>query len=72
MLFKNPRDAMQVATLPRQMYPGNSKFLVEAFKDTTSNPFGYILLDLKPDTGERCRIRTNIFPGETQFEYITK
>jgi len=72
VLFKNPRDAMQVATLARQMYPGNSKFLVEAFKDATSNLFGYLLLDLKPDTSERYRIRTNIFPGETQFVYLPK
>jgi len=37
VLFKNPRDAMQVATLAWQMYPGNSQFLVEAFEVATSN-----------------------------------
>jgi len=72
VLFKNPRDAMQVATLARQTYSGNSKFLVEAFKDATSNPIGYQLLNLKPDTGERYRIRTNIFSGKTQFVYLPK
>ena len=35
VLFKNPRDAMQVSTLARQMYPGQNKFLVEAFKNAT-------------------------------------
>jgi hypothetical protein len=72
VLFKNPRDALQVATLARQMYPGQSKFLVEAFKDATEKPFGYLLLDLKPDTDEKYRIRTNIFPGERQFVYLPK
>jgi len=46
------------------MYPGKNQFLVEAFKDATDKPFGYILLHLKPDTEEKYRVRTNIFPGE--------
>jgi hypothetical protein len=62
VLFKNPRDANQVTTLARQMYPGKSKFVVEAFKDATKNPYGYLLIDLKLETHERYRIRTNIFP----------
>ena len=72
VLFKNPRDALQVATLGRQMYPNNSKFLVEAFKDATEKPYGYLLLDLRADTLEKFRIRTNIFPGERQYVYIPK
>jgi len=64
VLFRNPRDALQVATLARQMYPGKSKFSVEAFKDATDKAFGYLLLDLKPDTEEKYRLRTNIFPGK--------
>jgi len=72
VIFKNPRDALQVATLARQMYPGQSKFLVEAFKNASEKPFGYLLLDLKPDTDEKYRVRTNIFPDETQYVYIPK
>jgi len=30
VLFRNPRDATQVSHLARQMYPGKTKFLVEA------------------------------------------
>ena len=72
VLFKNPRDATQVATLGRQMYPNNSKFLVEAFKDATKGPYGYLLLDLRADTLENYRVRTNIFAGERQYVYIPK
>jgi hypothetical protein len=72
ILFKNPRDATQVATLGRQMYPNNSKFLVEAFNDATKRPYGYLLLDLRADTLENYRVRTNIFAGERQYVYIPK
>ena len=69
VLFKNPREANLLA---RQMYPNASKFAIEAYKDATSAPYGYLLIDLKPDQDERCRLRTNVFPGETQFAYVRK
>ena len=72
VVFKNPRDASQIATLARQMYPGKSQFLIDAFVDATAKPFGYLLIDLKPDTEEKYRVRTGIFPGELQFVYLPK
>ena len=72
VLFKNVRDTTQVANLARQMFPGQSHFMMEAFRDATSIPFGYLLVDLRPDTDERCRLRTNIFPGETHYVYVRK
>jgi len=72
VLFKNPRDATQIATLGRQMFPGKGQFLVDAFRDATELPFGYLLIDLKPDTDEKYRIRTRIFPDERQYVYLPK
>jgi hypothetical protein len=73
VLFKNPRDANQVTPLARQIYPGKSKFVVEAFKDATKNPYGYLLIDLKPKTDERYRIHTNILPDDDrQYVCISK
>jgi hypothetical protein len=70
IFFKNPRDAQQISILSRQMYPTQGKFLVEAFRDATEYPFGYLLIDLKADTQEKFRIRTNIFPDEQQYAYV--
>ena len=64
VLFKNARDATQVANLARQMYPGKSVFMIEAFKNATSAPYGYLLIDLKQETDDK--IRTGIFPGDVQ------
>ena len=72
MLFKNPRDSLQVATLARQMYPGKSKFLIEAYQDATKDSYGYLLLDLKPTTPEILRVRTNILPTEVPVVYVHK
>ena len=72
VLFKNPRDVGQIVILGRQMF-SNGKFLEEAFKDATSRPYGYLLVDLKPDTEEELRVRKNIFPDEVpQYVYVPK
>lgn len=72
VLFKNPRDKSQISRLASQMYPNRGKYMLESFKDATSTPFGYLMIDLTQKTPDHLRLRTNIFPGETQFVYIQK
>ena len=72
VLFKSPRDALQVEQLGRQMYPGQTKFMREAFADATAEPYSYLLVDLKPSTPENMRLRANIFPGELQVVYTKR
>ena len=64
ILYKNPRDKTQVRTLAQQMYPNNSRFLVDAFEDATSAPYSYLLLDLRPETPEQLRVRAKVFEEE--------
>jgi hypothetical protein len=61
VLFKNPRDKSQVRALASQMYPSYTNFLVGAYEDATSVPYGYIVLDLRPDTPDELRVRTGVF-----------
>jgi energy-coupling factor transporter ATP-binding protein EcfA2 len=70
VLFKNPRDKTQVRTLAQQMYPRNSGFLVDAFEDATALPFSYLVLDLRPETEERLRVRANIFDERGAVVYV--
>lgn len=73
IVFKNPRDAMQISHLARQMYPGKkAKHMIEAFADATVQPYTYLFIDLKPNTDDRYRLRTNIFSDEKQYVYLPK
>lgn len=73
VLFKNARDASQITHLSRQMYPANSKFLTWAFHDATSKePYSYLFLDLKPNTHESLRVRSNILNEQYQIVYVPK
>ena len=73
VIFKNPRDRSQIQYLARQLCPENPKFLQEAYADAVSQPFHYLLLDLKQETAENCRYRTCIFPFDPhQYVYVPR
>lgn len=72
VLFKNPRDKLQVATLARQMYPGKASFFMEAYEDATGKPYGYLVVDLNSTTPESCRLRTGMFPPNLPASYVIK
>jgi len=70
ILFKNPRDASQISSLAKQMYPSHPKYLQAAYIDAISRPYGYLLLDLKQSTSDKVRVRTSIFPEDQQIVYL--
>lgn len=72
VLFRNPRDKLQVMTLARQMYPGKTRFFLEAFEDATREPYGYLLVDLRANTPEDLRLRSGFFPPALPAVYIPK
>lgn len=70
-IFKNPRDAAQIQVLSRQMFPQNSGYLAEAFRDATRDkPYSYLFVDLKTDTDDDMRLKTQIFPDDFPYHYV--
>ena len=57
VLFKSPRDVMQVTTLSTQLGLGSK--LVDWYRDASSVPLGHLLIDLSPRTDDRLRHCTN-------------
>lgn len=72
VLMKNVRDASQIATLGRQLFPGRSKILMESYRDATFDPFGYLVVDMSPHSEDQYRLRTHVFPGEDPVIYVPK
>ena len=69
---KELSDSSQVYHLARHMFPGHVKNMQEAFDDATKRPCGYLFSDPKRETPTDFRLRTNIFPGESQYAYVRK
>ena len=57
VLFKSPRNVMQVTTLSTQLGLGSE--LIDWYRDATSVPFGHLLIDLSPRADDRLRYCTN-------------
>ena len=68
VLFKNPRDKLQILTLAKQMYPSQTACFIKEYEEVVRRPFGYLFVDLRPTTPDRCRLRTNVLPGEERFD----
>ncbi|KAL9951080.1 hypothetical protein ACROYT_G043676 [Oculina patagonica] len=68
VLFKNPRDKLQILTLAKQMYPGETAWFIKRYEEAVRRPFGYLFIDVKPTTQNSCRLRTNVLPGEERFD----
>jgi vacuolar-type H+-ATPase subunit F/Vma7 len=64
VLFKNPADTSQIHLIASKMFPDNRHFLSKSFKDAVSRSHGYLLLDLRQETLDDLRVRTNILPHE--------
>ena len=67
VLFKNPRDKLQILTLAKQMYPGQTDLFLNQYEEVVKRSFGYLLIDLKTTTQDNCRLRTNVLPSEERF-----
>lgn len=72
VLMKNPRDVSQLQCLGRQAFLGKGAFLLDAYKDATSKPYGYLVLDFSPSGQEEYRVRTNVFPDDDTVIYRPK
>ena len=71
IMFKNPSDATQIKTIGRQMYPTDSYFLPAVFLHVTKRPHGYIFIDLRQETPENQRIRSNILKHEFPMQIFS-
>jgi len=70
ILFDSKRDPSQIATLGRQIFPGNKKYFMSAYQAAISlKPFNFLLVDLSPRSDKSYQLRTNILPGQDTIVY---
>lgn len=60
VIWKQPRDTLQIEMLARQVFPRQIKFFMTAYKSATDPPFGYLFFDFRISTPSDLRLRTNV------------
>ena len=71
VLTKSVRDKLSISTFGRQAFPGQGPYFLDAYKKATSKPFGYLLVDLHPETRDQLRLRSSILPSEAPVRIYT-
>lgn len=65
VMMRNPSDKSQITTLGRQLYPRRKCLLehfYESYDDATNERFGYLVIDVSPQSSEKQKLKTNIIP----------
>ena len=70
VLFKSPRNVLQINTLSQQLGLGSQ--LNDWYTKATSIPYGHLLIDLTPKTVDSLRFCTNsgLFPSFFSFHNV--
>ena len=61
VLFDMPADKTQINTMSRQMFPTNPHSMLKAYEKAISQPYGHLIIVLKPNTPTNEKLRSNIF-----------
>jgi hypothetical protein len=69
ILFKNPRGLSQAMSFGKDMFPTKGHAFVDVYKDATIEANGYLLVDNRVDTPDSYRLRSRIFPHESNDVY---
>ncbi|CAL2047004.1 unnamed protein product [Caenorhabditis brenneri] len=72
ILFKNNADKSSVSCLGAQLMPGECKKFLAIYKDATSQPYTYLLIDLHKNCPEEIRYRDNLLPNKITHVFVPK
>ena len=62
--IQEPKRCLTDHPFSKQMYPAKLRYVPESYKEATSIPHGYLMIDLQQDTPDHLRLRTTVFPPE--------
>lgn len=65
VLMRNPSGALQTRTLATHLFPGRTPYFMDAYADATKQQYGYLVVDMHPETPDVLRLKTNIY-GEAE------
>lgn len=69
ILFQNRRDMLQIQTLGKQIFPGRTKFFMDAYQKSISKSYGYLVVDINPHSDKSYQLRTDILPDQDTIIY---
>ena len=80
LIFRSLRNKLQIETLARQIFVRNMSYFREAYEQSTSQRYSYLLIDISPHPPQvhikgntpLPPLRTRILPGEDTIVYVPR
>jgi len=61
VLMRSPNSALSVRNIGVQLFPRQLDYFLDAYRQATNQPYGYLLIDMHASSDPSLRLRTNIF-----------
>lgn len=69
-LTKSVRDVSMIRILGQQMYPNQSKYFLDAYRQATTPKYGFFVIDMRIDTPQEFRLRSGFFVEDDIYVYL--
>ena len=70
VLLNSPASQLAIRTLGSMLFPRNLDYFLQSYKSACSRKFGYLFIDLAPNSDPLLRLRTNIFKDEEKHVFL--
>ena len=72
IIFRSSRENSQIEILARQMMGSSRAWELEkAHTMATATPHNPLIIDWRPETDDKTRLRSNIIPPDTPIVYVS-
>jgi len=66
VIMRSPNAILSVRNIGVQLYPRQLDFFLDAYRQATLKPYGYLLLDMHAGSDPLFKLRTNIFKDDEE------
>nr|CAD2198364.1 unnamed protein product [Meloidogyne enterolobii] len=73
VIMRSPNSVLAVRNIGVQLFPRQLDYFLDAYRQATKIPYGYMLIDMHASSDSNLRLRTNIFKDdEEKIIFISK
>ena len=72
IIFRNRRDVSSIHKISRQLFPLNSAYFLDAYRQATKEKYSYILVDISPHSTPEFSLRSQILPSQLSSVFVPK
>nr|CAD2197235.1 unnamed protein product [Meloidogyne enterolobii] len=66
IIMRSPNSALSVRNIGVQLFPRKLDYFLDAYRQATNVPYGYLLIDMHASSDPGLRLRTNIFKEDEE------